>query len=186
VRESCDGVVAGNHDHGCAGLLPLSRFNVWGAAAILWTNTQLGEAETRWLAGLPLTLVREGMGFCHANPVAPGSWEYILGAASAREVLLENPGETWFFGHTHRPCAWGHGGIRTTPGSVDLRKYTLVNCGSVGQPRDGNPAASFMVVDTETLTAEGFRVSYPVDTTAKEIRRCGLPPFLAERLLTGR
>lgn len=186
MRESCDGVVAGNHDHGCAGLLPLSRFNVWGAAALEWTARQLTEADTRWLSGLPLTLVREGIGFCHANPAAPASWEYIQGAASAREVLLETSGETWFFGHTHRPCAWGSRGVRTTMSPINIRKYPLVNCGSVGQPRDGDPRAAFMLVDTEAMTAESIRVSYPVETTVREINRCGLPSFLAERLPDGR
>ncbi|MFO7625851.1 MAG: metallophosphoesterase family protein [Candidatus Fermentibacteraceae bacterium] len=186
VRESCDGVAAGNHDLGCAGLLPHSRFNVWGAAAIDWTARQLSDTETVWLAGLPLTIVAHGIGFCHAHPVVPGSWEYILGAGSAREVLNETPGETWFYGHTHRPCAWGSRGVRTTLSPIDLRKYPLVNCGSVGQPRDGDPRASFMVVDTDAQTAENIRVSYPVDATAQEINKCGLPPFLAERLFTGR
>lgn len=186
MRESCDGVVAGNHDIGCAGLLPLSRFNVWGAAALEWTAPQLSVADTMWLAGLPLTFVAHGMCFCHAHPVAPGSWEYIMGADSAREVLMETRGEKWFYGHTHRPCAWGSGGIRTTLDRIDLRRYPLVNCGSVGQPRDGDPRAAFMVVDTDARTARNIRVSYPVDATVKQIGVCGLPPFLAERLLTGR
>jgi len=186
VRESCDWVVAGNHDLGCAGLLPLSRFNVWGAAAIDWTVRQLSDADTKWLAGLPLTVVREGIGFCHANPAAPGSWEYIMGAGKAREVINETRGEKWFYGHTHRPCAWGSGGVRTTLGPIDLRKHPLVNCGSVGQPRDGDPRAAFMIVDTKALTVESVRVSYPVETTVREINRCGLPSFLAERLPAGR
>lgn len=178
-------MVAGNHDLGCAGLLPPSRFNIFGAAALEWTARQLSDAETRWLAGLPLTLVRHGMGFCHAHPVYPGSWEYILKPWSAQDVLCEIPDETWFFGHTHLPCAWGSPGIRTTGSPADLRKYPLVNCGSVGQPRDGDPRASFMLVDTEARTACTIRVSYPVEATSREIIRCGLPSFLAERLFTG-
>lgn len=186
MRQSCDGVVAGNHDLGCAGLLPPSRFNVWGAAALEWTAGQLSEAGIGWLASLPLTLVREGTCFCHSNPAAPSSWKYILEADTARKVLLHTPGETWFFGHTHRSCAWGLPGVRTTMSPIDIRKYPLVNCGSVGQPRDGDPRAAFMLLDTETRRAEIIRVSYPVEATVREINSCGLPSFLAERLSDGR
>ena len=178
-------MVAGNHDLGCAGLLPHSSFNDWGVAALEWTARQLNDAETGWLAGLPLTLHSRGIGYCHAHPVVPESWEYIMGAGSALEVLLKTRGETWFFGHTHRPCAWDPRGVRSTRSPIDLRRHPLINCGSVGQPRDGDPRAAFMLVDTEARTAECIRVSYPIETTVSEINRCGLPGFLAERLLTG-
>lgn len=186
MRESCDAVVAGNHDLGCAGLLALSRFNTWGAAAVEWTIRNLGDDEVSWLAGLPLALVTHGFGFCHAHPVRPDSWEYILKTADARDVLTATAGGTWFFGHTHSPCAWGRGGVRTTRETISLDDFPLVNCGSVGQPRDGDPRAAYTIVDTVALTARTIRVEYPVEMTSGEITASGLPAFLAERLFTGR
>lgn len=179
-------MVAGNHDLGCAGLLSPSRFNIWGAAAVEWTARNLTGAEILWLAGLPLSLAAHGFGFCHAHPIRPGSWEYILGAESAGDVLRTTRGETWFYGHTHIPCAWGEGGMRNAHCTADLGVYPLVNCGSVGQPRDGDPRAAFTLVDTAAGTARTIRVEYPVETTSKEIVSRGLPEFLAERLFTGR
>jgi diadenosine tetraphosphatase ApaH/serine/threonine PP2A family protein phosphatase len=185
VQNVCDASVAGNHDMGCVGLLPLKRFNIWGELAIRWSKDKLGDAEKSWLKELPLAVETHGIHGCHAYPPAPDSWEYILDGTSALAVFKELPGQTWFFGHTHSPCAWSTTGVRALERVTDLNTHPLVNCGSVGQPRDGNPRAAFTMVDTVENTAETIRVDYPVEVTVMEIRRAGLPAFLAERLLTG-
>ncbi len=185
VRGICDIVVAGNHDLGSAGLLPLSMFNTWGGRALAWSAGRFSSDQLAWLSGLPLTAEKYGCGFCHAHPLIPGSWQYITDETRAGRVLDEIAGRPWFFGHTHVACAWGAGGARTVEHLIRLEQYPLVNCGSVGQPRDGDPRAALTVVDTEARTAETFRISYPVETTSREILRNGLPGFLAERLFTG-
>lgn len=185
VRSFCHIVVAGNHDHGCAGILSLLRFNAWGESAVIWSRERLDETEKSWLAGLPLTASEHGLNFCHAVPGFPGSWKYILDRASALSSAERTPGETWFYGHTHLPCGWSRKGSVTRKPRIPLKRCSLVNCGSVGQPRDGDPRAAYMVVDPGKGTAETFRVPYPVEKTASEIRRAGLPVFLGERLFTG-
>ncbi len=186
VRDSCGLTVAGNHDRGCAGLLAPSRFNAWGRAALLWSMERLAPEDVEWLAALPLRAGRHGLGFCHAHPSSPESWRYIAGPESAEEVLRETRNAPWFFGHTHIPGAWGAGGtFRSTERPSDLKEFPLVNCGSVGQSRDGDPRAAYMVVDTLEGTAETVRVEYPVETAARGIRKAGLPGFLAERLFSG-
>lgn len=186
VRSACSLVVAGNHDHGCSGLLDLSRFNTWGASAVRWSLGRLTPQEVRWLSGLPLTAREQGCGFCHSHPVRPASWEYIMTAGAAMQAMQGLEGPVWFFGHTHTPCGWSRTGSRTRNELIDLDVHPLVNCGSVGQPRDGDPRAAFMMVDTTARTARTVRVEYPVEVTAGEIRRVGLPGLLAERLFTGR
>jgi diadenosine tetraphosphatase ApaH/serine/threonine PP2A family protein phosphatase len=186
VRDACGLTVAGNHDRGCAGLLAPSGFNSWGRAALLWSMDRLAPEDVLWLAGLPLKAVVNGLGFCHAHPLSPGSWRYITGPESADEVLRETRGAPWFYGHTHIPVAWGAGGTFRSPGLPSkLGEFPLVNCGSVGQPRDGDPRAAYTVVDTVAGTAETVRVEYPVETSARGIRNAGLPGFLAERLFSG-
>lgn len=186
VKSVCDRVVAGNHDYGCAGLLELSRFNPWGSIAVRWSIGQMSPEDVRWLSKLPLEHREQGFGFCHSHPLAPGSWEYILSPGSAVQTIMELRGTIWFFGHTHIPCGWSRVGSRIRKEFIDLESHPLVNCGSVGQPRDGDPRAAFMIVDTVARTARTVRVDYPVKTTACEMRRVGLPEPLAERLFNGR
>jgi diadenosine tetraphosphatase ApaH/serine/threonine PP2A family protein phosphatase len=148
----------------------------------------------RFLEKLPLTipLPEVGATLVHSSPSRPEAWFYLF---SSTEVILEFESfdtQYCFVGHTHVPVAF----VRNPEGAVRAASFDklrlqegyryLINVGSVGQPRDGNPDAAYLVLDSETLTCDLHRVSYDVQTAQKKILQAGLPPVLAERLAYGR
>lgn len=189
-------VVAGNHDLAAVDRFSLDWFNDVAAEALRWTADQLTADARSTLRGLePRESSTQGL-VVHGSVVEPAS-EYLMpgeDAAASRSFGWE-PFERCFFGHTHIPTVFerrGDGGVRSSiiRGEGRLRlteghRY-LLNPGSVGQPRDGDPRAAFMILDEEEGTAEWFRVPYEVDAAGKKIRAAGLPEVLADRLTVGR
>lgn len=186
VRSTCDVVVSGNHDSGMAGKTPVMHFNSAGASAVEWTRGRLSDGEVAWLSGLPLHAEVHGLFLCHSDPADPGGWRYILTRGAAQEAVAAVPSMPCLIGHTHLPGYWsGDGGFsESVSGRMDAP--CLVNCGSVGQPRDGDPRAAFMLVDTDSGSWKHMRVEYDVEAAASGILRAGLPASLAERLVVGR
>ena len=180
--------VMGNHD--AAMLVPalLEEFNPHAAAAARWTRTVLTEGNLRFLATLP-RLGRLGKHRCvHGSPRKPYIWEYILDELQALEILYKLGQRFCFFGHTHLPRIFTEEGEQVPdPGDwIPLPNSALVNPGSVGQPRDGNPNAAFAVVDLGRPAVRFERVPYDVPTTQAKIREAGLPQIEAIRLAFGR
>jgi diadenosine tetraphosphatase ApaH/serine/threonine PP2A family protein phosphatase len=179
--------VMGNHD--AAMLVPalLQDFNPHAAAAARWTKTVLSEVNLRFLARLP-RYGRLGKHRCvHGSPRKPYIWEYILDELQALEILLQLGPRLCFFGHTHLPRIFTEEGEQV-PGSPDwitLPNAALVNPGSVGQPRDGNPNAAFAVIDLGRQAVRFERVPYDIPTTQAKIRAAGLPEIEAVRLAFG-
>ncbi|HOG46121.1 MAG TPA: metallophosphoesterase family protein [Anaerolineae bacterium] len=186
--------VAGNHDWGALGKLDLATFNADARAAAEWTGRTLSAANRAWLDGLPERVRLEGFTLVHGSPRYP-IWEYVLNPAIARENMAHFDTLTCLVGHTHVPAIFQEPTRREPrPPAIELSlgepfRYrnarAIINPGGVGQPRDGDPRASFILLDPDAGTLEYRRVPYPIEETQALMREAGLPPRLAARLSYG-
>ena len=193
VDERADLTLIGNHDLVALGSadVGLEDFNPDAAAASLWTQGQLTDDARRFLESLEPTAEVEGAQLFHGSPRDP-VWEYVLDEFVALYAFALTTAPVVLVGHTHVATALvlhphglegGH-----APAGLEARLDEgrwLLNPGSVGQPRDGNPDAAFLELDLEARWARFRRVAYPVARTQAEIREGGLPDSLAERLAHG-
>jgi len=196
VRERCDLSLVGNHDLAVLGVLDIGAFSDGAAAAVAWTRENVDERTLAMLRELEPAGEREGIALFHASPRDP-IWEYVLSAEQAEACLDAQPTPIALIGHSHvalfftRPGAEAAGGeIRGAQASddtlLDLAAGSwLVNPGSVGQPRDGDPRAAWLEFDTGRRTARFHRVPYDVERAAAAIESAGLPRRLADRLRVG-
>ncbi len=182
VRTRCAGVLLGNHDEAVAHPGSMDALPKDGRAAARHNRAHLSEEQVEYLAFLPLRLEAHGCTFVHATPDAPDAWRRLDSFRIAQAQFEHFETDVCFVGHTHIPAVMADrlGVLNVRPG----HRY-LINAGSVGQPRDHNPRASFALFDPETLTYEPVRVPYNVERTAKKIRAAGLPNSLAGRLKEG-
>jgi diadenosine tetraphosphatase ApaH/serine/threonine PP2A family protein phosphatase len=184
--------IRGNHDTMVATGDIDPYTNPRAVLAVVWTREVLPAADLAWLGGLPLSRVLSPrLSLVHDSPAEPGSWRYIT---DERDGALDLEGLTTnlcFYGHTHQPLALQRGVGRLpfdeqNPLVLDPAGTYLVNIGSVGQPRDGDPRASFGIYDDDQGVVELHRVSYDIAGAQARIRAAGLPEVLAERLQSGR
>lgn len=183
--------VLGNHDAAALGGPEIDWFNPDARRAMEWTRTAIGARTRAWLAALRPTLVEADRTLVHGSPRDP-IWEYVTSIPVARANLAVLATRIGLHGHTHLPMAWleEDGSIEVVSpshGSVlELRgRRALVNPGSVGQPRDGDPRAAFMIVDTDADTVTWRRVEYDIATVQAGMREAGLPTGLVARLSVG-
>lgn len=185
--------VAGNHDWAALGRVDLSEFNRDARVAAEWTARQLTPANRAWLAELPERVEREGFTLVHGSPRFP-IWEYVLTEAVAFESLAHFATLTCLVGHSHVPVVFQEAGggrgviaFLLTPGETFRYRpvRSIINPGSVGQPRDGDPRASLILLDPDAGTLVYQRVPYPIEETQAHMRAAGLPPRLAARLSHG-
>jgi predicted phosphodiesterase len=181
--------VAGNHDYGVVGKIPLTGFNSTANRAALWTRPLLTESNRLYLENLPLTAEEGSLHFVHSSPSAPDAWEYVLTVREAAAEIEYCAGTV---------CAVGHSlAVERLPGKPGrlirqeafviqpCAKY-LINAGSVGQPRDGDPRSCCLLYDDDTREMTYLRVSYDIPAVQAKIRAAGLPEYLASRLESGR
>lgn len=183
----------GNHDAAIAD--GTTHMNENAATAIDWTRGRLDAGASAFLAGLPMTVEEDGRLYVHGDGSAPARWRYVEDAAGAWRSLGATSAPLTFVGHVHVPAIYGLTAtnkvtsFRPTPGApVPLlrQRRWLVVLGSVGQPRDRDPAASYAVLDTARAEIVFHRVPYDVAGAAARIRAAGLPEALADRLFLGR
>jgi len=196
VRASCSMAIAGNHDLAVRDLSIAEYFNDIGRAAVHWQKGLVDRDPDigLYLDTLPASQVIAGVRLVHGSPSDP--MEYILDFADAAWGFRSMAERIALFGHTHLPIAYELTGGATEPVvrwvrpniplALDPAKRYLLNPGSVGQPRDGDPRAAFGVLDTEEMTFTSRRKPYDVRVTVRRILGCGLPPALADRLEVGR
>jgi predicted phosphodiesterase len=197
VRTHAAAVVRGNHDKACVGLDDLEWFNPVARAAALWTQQELTPENADYIRQLPQgPLAQDGFQMVHGSPLDED--EYILGASDAALVVpyLETP--LTFFGHTHLQGGFllNHNRIETIGKphfseerqtmEIDAECLYMINPGSVGQPRDSDPRAAYLVYDPEEHIAVYCRLPYDIAKAQEKIRHAGLPPLLADRLAVGR
>ncbi len=180
--------VMGNHDAAMLAPSLLDWFNPHAAAAARWTQRVLTPESRRYLASLPKYGRLGAHRYVHGSPRKPYIWEYILDDLQALEILVRRGPRFCFFGHTHLPRIFtAEGEELPEPGEwITLPAAALVNPGSVGQPRDGNPEAAYAIVDLAVPAVRFGRVPYDVATTQAKIREAGLPEVEAARLALGR
>lgn len=196
VADRCAVCLVGNHDLAVLEEIDVRTFSDQAAAAVRWTRSAAEAATVEFLRGLEPSGERLGVGLFHASPCDP-IWEYVLSLDQAEAALDAQPGRVGLIGHSHvalffmREEQPRHGyaqGAQAGDGAVvALQSGTwLLNPGSVGQPRDGDPRAAWLELDTETWVASFHRVEYDVEAAAAAILAAGLPSGLAERLKAGR
>ena len=193
LRERGVRAVAGNHDLAACGAMPTEEFNPVAEAAVEWTAEQLTPDECEWLIGLKLIEIAGDWTLVHGSLRAP-EWEYLLDAESASAHLALQTTPRSIVGHSHLPFyvieTRDDGPVfhRVFDGDVaELPAERLIaNPGSVGQPRDGDPRASYLLYDDAAATITWHRVEYDIAAAQRAIVDAGLPPFLAERLAVGK
>jgi predicted phosphodiesterase len=182
--------VKGNHDEYCSTEEPLEGFNPHAAAAVNWTRGQLSEEDRQWLRDLKYLRMVASFSVVHATLDGPQRWGYVFDKLAAAASFTYQNTAVCFFGHTHVPVAF----IRDTmvrggtysKFKVEPGKKYFVNVGAVGQPRDGNPKAGYVVYDMDEGSIELRRLDYDIEKAQRKILAAGLPTRLADRLAVGR
>lgn len=191
LRSTGCSVVAGNHDWAVVGLTSIEYFNEAAAAAVLWTKEYSREADKAFLSTQKLVYETPQICLVHGTLDHPQEFDYMTDGARAAKTFYLLRQQVCFVGHSHMPGVFIDDGEKIMYHVTDRialeegRRY-IVNDGSVGQPRDGDPRASFCIYDTEDATVEFRRVPYDIETAQKKIRQAGLPGMLADRLSLGR
>ena len=188
VQQHCAVCLMGNHDHAVAGLTDIDYFNEYAREAILWTRKALFGHLRAYLANLPFTYEENDFFCVHSSPLKPAEWNYIFSIDDAHPNFKAVPQRVIFIGHSHVPTVFSflHGRLKDRELRLDIdRDRYIINVGSIGQPRDGDPRACCVVVDEKNWQIRFVRLSYPVETTYRKIIEAGLPPLLARRLLVG-
>jgi diadenosine tetraphosphatase ApaH/serine/threonine PP2A family protein phosphatase len=191
VRARADLALCGNHDLAALGTLDVDDFSGDAAVAARWTARILGPEQRAWLASLQPSAAADGAGLYHGSPRDP-VWEYVLSEEVALLSILATEDNVVLVGHSHVPLAlcWDgetlDGGL--APGGTDVElggRRSLLNPGSVGQPRDGDARAAWLLIDLARGRGTFRRVTYPIADAQAASREAGLPPALAARLAHG-
>lgn len=193
--ERCTVCLQGNHDLAALGRIDIGTFSSGAARAALWTREELGDEGLELIDGLDGSAAeREGIGLYHASPRDP-VWEYVIDSELAEDNLAFQPQRISLIGHSHLALYFTRfdetcriSAVLAPEGtrrSLDAGQW-LINPGSAGQPRDGDPRAAWAVLDTGSLTVEYHRTRYPIEEAAAAIIAAGLPEELGGRLFQGR
>ena len=182
--------VKGNHDEYCSTEDPLEGFNPAAAEAVHWTRGQLSDEERQWLCDLKYTKIVANFALVHATLDAPERWGYVFDKLAAAASFPYQNTQVCFFGHTHVPVAFMRDtvvrGGTYSKFKIDPAKKYFINVGAVGQPRDNNPKAAYVIYDMDEGTIELRRLEYDIAAAQKKILDAGLPERLAERLAFGK
>lgn len=192
INCECDIKLMGNHDYSALGLLDVKDFNSYARDAIAYTTAVLDAAAIATLSSLRLTAETDDLQFVHATPDAPAAWNYCLSIHDAEGQFSSFKKRICFLGHSHKPIIYGHTFAGETyairPEEVKLERESryIVNVGSVGQPRDGDPRSCYALYDSDNDTLVYRRVAYDLATAQAKMAAANLPDFLIERLSSGK
>lgn len=190
IREiGCD-TVAGNHDFASVGKLSFEFFNTFAKQSAMWTRDTLTDENIEWIKGLEYLKILDSVTLVHGTPFSPEMFHYISTLNDAQVSFEEMKTDICFVGHSHVPIVF----FDTNPISyvvkdeirVTSEEKTIVNVGSVGQPRDENPKACYALFDSEEMVIKLVRVSYDIESAVSKILEAGLPEILGARLKEGR
>jgi predicted phosphodiesterase len=198
LRELGTQTIRGNHDKAVTGLMVTDDFNPVAKAAVDWTRAQLKPDHLAWLAGLPQgPLATDGIVLVHG--ALQDEDEYVFTPAQALDGLLDSTAAVTFFGHTHHQGGFSYQDsqlevlqIRPRPSEpfaalqIDEPRRYLLNPGSIGQPRDGDPRAAFAIADLDHRIVEFWRVPYDIAAVQERMRNAKLPEPLVQRIVVGR
>ncbi len=193
IRQLPDLVcLTGNHDHAAMGRIPLSRFNTEASSVVIWTSENLNEDTVAFLENLPSSTIMGDFTLAHGSPRQP-VWEYVMDPRIANLNFEKFDTNYCLVGHSHFPLVFhqSEDGNPSNPLTVQgektikLKPRMMLNPGSVGQPRDMDPRASYAILDTEKLTWEIRRAAYDIEKVQELILEAGLPARQALRLKEG-
>jgi predicted phosphodiesterase len=185
----------GNHDLALLEPERAEAFNIIAYQALKWCREQVPGKDLEFLQGLPLTLETAWFWACHGTPTNPDTYiaYHFQGKRVLRDLSRTSGIRVCFFGHTHRRALWyrdirGKVALQVLAPKMDLNRegHYLINPGSVGQPRDGNPEAAYAIFDDAAFSVQFKSASYDVAAAQRRILQAGLPPYLAERLALGK
>ena len=192
VRKNAEFTIVGNHDAAVSGRMDYTNYYQAAREALDWTCGTLDDDHLAWLKGLPYTVESEGLCFVHGSPIFPEAFDYVFNLELARAHCRYNDRLSWitFMGHTHLTRSWrvnagGAWNLPLAPFRASERFKYLVTVGSVGQPRDYDPRACFVIFDAETQRIEHLRVPYDIKAAGDQIRAAGLSDHFARRLARG-
>ena len=192
VQKHCKIKLIGNHEYAALGLTETTQYNSAAQQATEWTKTQLGDFELSILDDFIMEHSADNIHYVHASPFEPDRWRYILAPNSALEGFMHFDEKICFFGHTHVPqifsenenglprCQVGHDFLPDPDG-----RY-LINVGSVGQPRDNDPRACYVIFDDKEYEVISQRVEYNIAETQRKMTAAQMPHMLISRLSAGR
>ncbi|MBE0426747.1 MAG: metallophosphoesterase family protein [Nitrospirae bacterium] len=189
LSETCQILLAGNHDWGVLGLTNISYFNEYARFTIEWTRKVLTEKNKNMLESFPLKKEFNDMLFVHSTPKEPEEWHYLFTLWDAEINFRYFDNKLCFLGHSHQPFIIERvpsGELVTYRGKTRMKDGSryIVNAGSVGQPRDGDPRACYVIVEDKDIQIN--RVPYDIETVQNKMRKKNLPDLLVERLSEGR
>jgi len=190
TREASDVILAGNHDFAVCEQTSIENFNDYARTAVLWSRDALNDEEINFLKGLPLKYREKGTDFVHSSLHRPESWRYLSGTFDTQIDFQIMEQKVLFVGHTHVPVIFENAGtkvkrLNSPELSLNPDKKYIINPGSVGQPRDRDPRASFAIFDLEKKIVEIIHVEYDIKEAQRKILDAGLPEVLATRLSYG-
>lgn len=181
--------VCGNHDHYCSNAVALTDFHPLAANVVDWTRSHLSEEDITFLKGLRLVRNMGVFSLVHSTLDMPDKWGYVFDELEAESNFNYQSTAVCFHGHTHQPAVFEKAdGVRRSDAmnvKIVLGKKYFINVGSVGQPRDGDPRASYAIYDVDAKEIAFRRVVYDYEETQRKIREAGLPERLAQRLALG-
>ncbi len=189
IQKHADLCVRGNHDTAIYDDELLLYFNQLAYQSIVWTSKQLSQQQKAFLQQLPLTKAENNLFFTHSSPLNPEKWTYLFTPSEAVPAMMTFDERICFVGHTHVPKIFTskREELYSDEKFFDLSKGKyIVNVGSIGQPRDGDPRLCFVEIDTETFLLKYIRLKYPIKVTYNEIVSQKLPTMLGTRLFLGK
>ncbi len=190
LKDNCEVLLAGNHDWASLGMTDIEYFNEYAKEAILWTIKVLNEKNRKTLSTFPITklMKKENILLVHSTPKEPEQWHYLLTLWDAEINFHYFDQRICILGHSHQPFViekFPSGEMITHRREARLGKGKryIINAGSIGQPRDRDPRACYVVLEGERV--DFIRVPYPVEKTQKKMSEAGLPSLLIQRLSEG-
>ena len=188
VESLTDKICLGNHEDSVLDTNYDYYINAYARDAIRWTRGVLSNEAKETINKLPLQIEENDVLYTHSSPENSRYWKYINYARNAYSSLIEMDCSLCFVGHSHIPGIYSYHTLQRNSNKATLSKddKTIVNVGSIGQPRDGSPMLSFAVFDDDNWEVEIIRLEYDYHKTMAKIKKANLPLFLAERLAKGR
>jgi predicted phosphodiesterase len=190
LKENCSVLLAGNHDWAVLGLTNVEYFNPVAKAAIRWTDENLAEKNRKIISGFSLVklLKKESIFLVHSTPREPEEWHYLITLSDAEVNFRSFEQKVCLLGHSHSPFivekrSSGQMTVHKEKARLNKNSRYIINVGSVGQPRDGDPRACYALLNSEKI--ELIRVEYSIGETQRKMREAGLPEPLIQRLYYG-
>lgn len=189
IKQRCDVVILGNHDEGQFNYNSVEGYTENAFLSSVYTRTIIEPRHVEYFRTLPYTHTENNILFVHASPCMPESYKYVLKIESAVQNFKFFTEQICFIGHSHKPVIYEesvNGVCEVKAEKLDPTARYIINVGSVGQPRDGNPKLSFGVFDTEKFKYRNVRLDYDIKSASEKIIKEGLPEYLSSRLFEGK